>query len=140
MTGDAPLIRRSSLAWGAALVLGCIALCVLIGWQPQQLRAPAWVAYAAAAAFGMAGLILLAGAAGAARLQNWLAVALVLALVLPGLWVAFGAGERTCTVSLPFLQFASDAVCRGAFGFGAALGLGILTLYVRHAIVRQPKG
>jgi hypothetical protein len=113
---------------------------LLVYLEPQQLKAPAWVAFTACGAFGLAGLCLIAQATGATRTQNWLGVALSLALVLPGLWVAFGPGERECTVSLPFLQFVSTAVCRGAFGIGAALGVVVLVLYARHAIARQRDG
>ena len=137
MSTEPQLSSRSSLAWGVALVVLSVAICALIYFQPQHLRAPAWIAYSACAAFGIAGLLLLAGAAGAKRTQNWLGVALALAMVLPGIWVAFGKGERECTVSLPFLQFASEALCRGAFAIGAVLGTGFLALYIRHAIARQ---
>ena len=139
MSTEQQLSRRSSLAWGLALVALSLAVCALVYWQPQSLKAPAWVAYSAGAAFGIAGLLLLSGAAGAKRTQNWLGAALVLALVLPGLWAAFGKGEHGCTVALPFLQFASEALCRGAFGVGAFLGLGIFALYVRHAVQRVPR-
>ena len=131
------LSSRSNLAWGVALVILSVALCALIYFQPQHLKAPAWVAYSACVAFCIAGLLLVAGAAGAKRTQNWLGVALALAMVLPGTWVAFGKGARECTVSLPFLEFASEALCRGAFAIGAVFGVGILALYIRHAIARQ---
>ena len=125
------------MAWGIAVVAMALALCALIYLHPEQLHAPAWVAYSAAAAFFVAGLSLLAGPAGATRTQNWLAVVLVVCMVLPGLWVAFGGGERQCKVSFTFLQFESEALCRGAFGVGAILGLGILALYVANAIRHQ---
>ena len=138
MSTEPQLSSRSSLVWGVALVVLSVAMCALIHFQPQHLKAPAWVAYSACATFCIAGLLLIASAAGAKRTQSWLGVAIALAMVLPGIWVAFGKGERECTVSLPFLQFASDALCRGAFAIGAVLGVGILALYIRHAIARQP--
>ena len=134
---DSQLSRRASLAWGFVLVAGSVAMIAVIRHQPQYLKAPAWVAFAACSAFGIAGLCLLAQAAGATRTQNWLAVALSAALVLPGIWVAFGPGERECTISLPFLQFVSTVLCRGAFGVGAVLGVVILVVYARYAIARQ---
>jgi hypothetical protein len=138
MSEEQPLSRRASLAWSIALVALSGALCAIIYFQPQQLRAPAWVAYSASATFGIAGLLLLAGAVAAKRTQNWLGAALALALVLPGIWVALGTGQRECIVSFPFLEFASELLCRGAFGVGALLGIAILAVYLRHAIVRQP--
>jgi hypothetical protein len=141
MSAQPQLPRRSKLIWGLVLVVVSVVECSLIYFQPQQLKAPAWVAYVAASSLGIAGLLLLlAGATGVARTQNWLAVALVLSMVLPGIWIAFGKGERECTVSLPFLQFASDALCRGAFGVGALLGMCILVLYIRRAMIRQGRG
>ena len=137
MSAEPQLSRRSDLIWGMALVVIFIILCSLMYLEPQKLKAPAWVAYCAATAFFIAGLLLLARATSASRAKNWLAAGLVLAIVLPGIWVAFGAGDRQCTSSLPFLQFALEALCRSAFGIGALLGVGILVLYVRHAIANQ---
>jgi hypothetical protein len=140
MSAEPQLSHRSRLGWGGALVVLSIVLCSLIYFQPQQLNAPAWVAYSAATAFLVAGLLLLAGAAKATRTQNWLGVALAVAMVLPGSWVAFGKGERQCTMSLPLLPLAAEALCRAAFGVGAVLGVVILALYIRRALGRQRGG
>ena len=134
-----PLTPRSRVAAGMALVAISLALCALVSLQPEQLRAPAWVAYSATTAFFVAGLLLLVGPARA-RSQNWLAVALLACMMLPGLWVAFGGGERQCKVSFLFLQFQSEALCRGVLGVCAVVGLGILVLCIANAIRHQRGG
>ena len=137
MNSEPQLEPRSRLIWGLLCVLLSAVLAVLIFGRPQKLSAPAWVAYSAAAAFLIAGLLLVAGAANANRVQNWLAVVLLGFMVLPAMWIAFGAGPRQCTASLPIPGLASDIVCRSVFGLGALIGLGVLMLYVAHAIRGQ---
>jgi hypothetical protein len=78
-----------------------------IHFHPEQLRAPAWVAYAAGGSFALAGAALIAG----------------------------GPGARECGFSLGFIAGeAPDLLCRVGFGLGALLGLFILALIVRQAL------
>ena len=137
MTQAPQLSPRSSVALGLGLIAMSLGFGALIYFQPQQLNAPAWVAYAAASAFLLAGLQVLAGTEKAGPLQDWLAVALILALLLPGAWVAFGGGNRQCEVTLPFIAFTSEGSCRVAFGVGALLGLAVFMLFIRRALNRQ---
>jgi hypothetical protein len=107
----------------------------MIYFHPEGLRAPAWVAYVAASAFVLAGLCLLAGAVGNTSLQRWLGVAVTVSLFAVSVWVAFGPGQRECSISLPFVQsLAPDALCRGAFGVGAILVGLFLVLVLRRTI------
>jgi uncharacterized membrane protein YedE/YeeE len=97
------------------------------------------VAHAAASAFLIAGLVLLAGAANALRLQNWLAAAVAAVLVVLAAWVALGSDGR-CSATLPIPFLPPDSLCRAGFGAGALVGLVILAACVRHAVPesRQP--
>ena len=140
MSEHVPLGRRAKLAWGVVLVVLSLGVSALVYLHPEQLNAPAWVAYSAAAAFLLAGLLLLAASSNAARSQAWLGVVLLVALILPAVWVAFGSGARDCTISLPWLKFVSQALCRSAFGIGAALGVAVLALYFRHLLGRADEG
>jgi hypothetical protein len=131
--------KAAQAASGILFVALSLAFCALVYQQPEKLNAPAWVAYSAAAAFFVAGLMLIVGPARP-RTKNWLAVALMVCMVLPGLWIAFGGGERQCKASFLFLQFESEALCRGAFGVGAVVGLGMLALCIANAIHHQRGG
>jgi hypothetical protein len=107
----------------------------LIHLHPENLRAPAWVAYAAASAFVLAGLCILAGAAGVARLGRWLALAVATSLLAVSLWVAIGVGERECSLSLSFMHSTvPDLMCRGAFGLGALLVGLFIVLAIRRGL------
>lgn len=88
--------------------------------QPDQLHAPAWVAYTACAAFVLAGLAIIADGTGA--------------------WVAIGAGVRDGSVSVPFFgTVGSELLCRGAFGLGAVIVAALLVWVVLRAL-RQENG
>jgi len=123
------------------LIAGCISLAMglfagaMIHLHPESLKAPAWVAYAAAGAFILAGISLLAGALRATWLQRWLGVLICLCLFSISAWVAFGPGARECTMSLGFMsRAASEIVCRGAFGSGAVLVALLLGLGLHRAV------
>jgi hypothetical protein len=134
MPNGSTLSRRSSLLWGLLCIALSLGVAAMVHWRPQQLNAPAWVVYCAAAAFFFAGLILLAAAAGSPRIQDWLAVALILAMLVPGSWVAFGPGERHCSASFPIPGVAPATACRGAFGLGTVICAGVLLLAIRLAL------
>ena len=124
-----------SLKTGLAMVAAALLLGVLVHAHPEKLQAPAWVAYAAVGAFGVAGLWLGLQALGLAHAARWLVcVLLALMTTIPG-WVAFGTGARQCTVVAFGLRAgASVPLCRGAFGV-ATFGLGLmLAAAVRSAL------
>jgi hypothetical protein len=131
--------RRQAIAIGTvAIALGVLAA-VMVHRHPEGLRAPAWVAYAAAATFPLAGAALIAGALGAKRLVAWLGGLIVCGLLVPGLWVALGPGGRECSWSLGFIigGAASELVCRTGFGLGALLCLIFLVLLVRRSSLKR---
>jgi hypothetical protein len=128
-----PTRKQALVAGGIALATG-LGSAAAIHLHPEGLRAPAWVAYAAVSTFVLAGMALLAGALGAKRVVPWLGALIVCGLLVPGLWIALGAGGRECSFSLGFLSgAASEFVCRGAFGAGALLCLVFLVLLVSRA-------
>ena len=130
--------RRQRLIGGLlSVIVGALAA-AMIYWHPEQLRVPAWVAYAACSAFVFAGVTIMTNEFALYRLQAWLIAGCAAALLVPFVWIAFGPGERQCSVTLPFVSTtASDLVCRGAFGLGALLGAMILALVVLRAFRQQ---
>ena len=80
------------------------------------------------------------GALEALRVQRWLGTAVAISLFAVSLWVAFGPGERACSMSIPFLQtMAPDALCRGAFGIGSLLIALFLGVFLYRAIRSRPE-
>ena len=119
--------RRQRLIGGLISIVAGLVTATLIYLHPENLHAPAWVAYAACAAFVFAGLTIMAYEFGLRRFHAWLVVACVTALLAPGAWVAFGPGARKCSVALPFFSgVGSDLLCRAAFGVGAVIVAAIL--------------
>jgi hypothetical protein len=109
--------------------------------QHDQLHAPAWVAYAACAAFVFAGLAINTDRSALRRTHAWLAVACTAALLVPGAWVAFGPGLRKCSVSVPFFSIVgSELLCRGAFGLGAVIVGALLVGLVLWALRQENAG
>jgi hypothetical protein len=103
--------------------------------HPENLRAPAWVAYATGAAFVGGGCALVAAALEAGRIEILSGFVALGGLLTPFLWVAFGPGPRECSVYLPFVTTAgAEWVCRGGFGIAALLGLAILALFLRRVL------
>jgi hypothetical protein len=132
-----PSRRTRLIVAGAAVAIGVFSA-FMVRAHPESLHAPNWVAYVAASAFVMAGLCLFAGSFGLAWLECWLAIAVTVALFAVSLWIAVGAGEHACSLSVPgFAGDASDAVCRGAFGIGALLVGVLLGLLVYRLITRR---
>lgn len=131
--------RRTQLIGGFAAAAAGLLVAFMIHAHPENLRVPAWVAYVAASAFVLAGLCLLAGAIGVAWLQQLFGIAVTLSLFSVSAWIAFGPGERECSMSIPLLQTTSpDALCRGAFGFGTLLIALLLGLIVLRALRSKP--
>jgi len=132
--------RRTQLIGAVIAIASGLTAGVLIRLHPEGLHAPAWVAYVAASAFVLAGLCLVAGAFAQAWLLRWLGIAVTLSLLAVSSWLAFGPGERTCSMSIPFFRaLAPDALCRGAFGLGAILVALLLVLVVRRALWKHPE-
>lgn len=126
--------RRRHVVAAAVLVATGVGTAALMRAFPERLNVPAAVGYLAAMAFVMAGLLALANAFADARVRAWLVVALLACLISPGLWEAFGPGERWCSSgSLFFFAPARGTACRVAFGVASVVGLLMLAVSVRHA-------
>lgn len=130
--------RRQRLLGGFLSAIVGLLTGALIYWHPEKLAAPAWVAYAACAAFVFAGLTIMAYEFALHRTHAWLAAACIAALFVPGAWVGFGPGVRECSVAIPFFStVGSDLLCRGAFGLGAVIVAALLVWAVLRALRQQ---
>jgi hypothetical protein len=124
---------RSRAGWFVALV--GVLTAVLVYTHPEGLNAPAWVAYAACSAFVFAGLSIVASSAGHSRVQTWLAIGVMAAMVVPGMWIGFWPGPRVCSVSLPFAsELAQGMSCRVGFGSGAIMVAALVVWAVVRAL------
>jgi hypothetical protein len=136
--------RRHRLVGGALAVAVGAAVVLALLFLPRGVHAPAWVVYAAAGAFVLAGATLIAQGTGHGVLARWLPSLVIACLVAPAAWIAFGTGPRRCMVSAwgfgsRLLGRHSDLLCRVAFGVGAVVGLLILLLAVREALRPDPE-
>jgi hypothetical protein len=123
--------KQLKVAGGFALG-AAVLIAVAITVHPDGLNAPAWVAYVAAASFGLAGLSALAQAFRRISLAYGLVCWLLCALLLIELWIAFGPGARQCTIRVPGLaSLPADLGCRSVFGLGALLVGVMLVLAIR---------
>ena len=130
--------RRQRLFGGLLAALVGLLTAVMIYLHPENLNVPAWVAYAACAAFVFAGLTIAAHEFALRRTHAWLAAACTAGLLIPGAWVALGPGARECSVVSPFFGAAgSDLLCRGVFGVGAAIVAALLVWAVSRALRQQ---
>ena len=127
--------RRQRLLGGLVSIVAGLLTAAVITVRPEGLHVPAWVAYVACAAFVFAGLTIIAHELALRRTHAWLVVACIASLLVPGAWIAFGPGERECSVSGPFLSgMGSEMVCRGAFGLGALIVAALLVWVVWRAL------
>lgn len=131
--------RRDGIVGGVlALALGAMVI-LAVFFAPRGLHVPAWAVYAAGAAFMLAGATLIARGTGQHLLARWLPSLVIVCLVAPAGWLAFGTGPRHCVISAwgfasRLLGRHSDLLCRLAFGVGAVFGLLMLLLAVRDAL------
>jgi hypothetical protein len=129
-----PRTRRGAIAAGAFCSAAGVLLAVLIRAQTEGLRVPAVVGDAAAAAFALAGMSIIAMQAHDTRMHAWLIVVLLCAMTVPAAWVAFGPGERVCAGSFgPFALGSPALTCRSAFCVGALILIAVLAIAIRLA-------
>jgi hypothetical protein len=121
--------RRAKILAGWLSTAAGGLLAALIYLYPEQLHAPAWVAYGASAAFVFAGLTVLAQIYGLERTGAWLVVGCIASMFGVGAWVSFGPGDHACTMSIPLISTGgNELVCRSAFGIGTLI-VGALLIY-----------
>lgn len=131
---DTSLDRLSpgrKLALGSAVAGAGLLTALLIRYQPERLRAPAWVAFLACACFVLAGVAIALHAWLSRRAYARIMALLLLAMTLLPAWLALGPGPRHCSSALPLL--AGEGACRGTFGAGALLLLASAMLAIRMA-------
>lgn len=128
-----PLAAPLSMAAGMAIA-------VLVYIRPEKLNAPAWVAYAAAAAFFLAGVAMLARRAEAShRTTGWIVAGLLACLLTPTFWMAVTDPVRGCGLDvLGWWTVGTGWLCRAGFLVIAAVGLLVLVLAVRQALRPPP--
>ena len=130
--------RRGRLLGGVLISAAGVFCAAIVHSNPEELNAPAWVAYTACASFVLAGVVVvtvIVKELGLHRLHAWLGVVLVAALGIPGAWVAFGVGDRQCSGGFLSIDLAnSEWLCRGAFGVGAVILTVCFLLAVANAI------
>ncbi len=126
--------RGRLIGGGICIVLGLFEGLIMYR-HPEKLHVPAGMAVVLCLAFVAAGLAIIAAEYQLRRLHAWLVVMILVGLLVPGAWIAFGAGEHHCIDPLPFLNtFGAELLCRGAFGIGAVLVAAILGWVVRLAL------
>lgn len=131
--------RRKRLLGGSISVLVGTITAIIIFRHPEQLDVPPWVAYAACAVFGFAGLAVIANEFNLRHIHVWLAIASIAVLLVPSGWIAFGPGVHQCVVSLPFFNaLGSEFLCRSAFGLGAFI-VGVFLIWATWRAVCQQK-
>ena len=103
---------------------------------PERLKVPASIGHLASGTFVLAGLLALANVFCSRKVRAWLTVALLTCMLLPAVWISFGAGPRTCSFKLGLLSggLTDGGACRVAFGVGSVLGLVLVIVALRHAM------
>jgi hypothetical protein len=126
---------------GPLSIAAAIGIASLVFLRPEQLNAPAWVAYAAAAAFFLAGVAMLALRAGASRrTTGWIVVALLACLLTPTFWIAVTDPVIGCSLDVLGWWIAGTGwACRGGFLVITAFGVLMLVLAVRQALRPPPR-
>lgn len=137
-------IRLDQLAPRHKRLLGLcfIGLALATAWlvhaHPDRLRAPAWLAWLACGALGLAGAaVLLHGVLSPRIHAGVMAVLLAMLTAVPG-WIAWGPGERSCVASARMV--AGESRCRLVFGAGAlvlAVMAGVATRQAIRADLRK---
>lgn len=113
---------------GVALLLAMIAL-------PERLNVPPPIGHVVAGTIVLAGLLALANVFCGRAVQAWLAVAVLIGLLVPGVWIAFGPGQRSCSMGLGFLLGSAHGTsCRTAFGIASVVGLVLVLVALRYAL------
>ncbi len=136
------------------LLAGGLIIMVALGIlpvSPESVHAPMWVIGFAGGAFFLGGLAVILNGFRELGLGDHLLVRLVYGLIIGGLllgllvpfhWVAFGSGERqfSSSISIPFLSVsgpASDLSGRLAFGCMAVLADIVILFVVGRAVWRR---
>jgi len=131
---------RNYRKWGWLLIVVGLSMGLLIYLFPENLRAPAWVAYLATSVFVFTGLNLLSTAFGYRRAAATFIILIPFAFTVIAGWISWGPGYRDCTASaLFFTTGASNLACRVGFGIGAVF-CGLITIAMLwRALHKKPR-
>jgi hypothetical protein len=100
---------------------------------PEKLRVPYWLGYTVCATISSAGAALVARELRYSRAAHGLAIVILLGMQLITAWLALGPGPRPCFVRGPiWAGMSPDWLCRGVFGFGAAILAAMLFIAIRR--------
>ena len=122
-----------NLKVGICVIAAGLFIALLMHVYPEKLRVPSWLGYTVCATISVAGATLVARELNHARAANGLAIMILLGMQLTAAWLAFGSGPRQCVVRSPILAGLSpDWLCRGVFGFGAAMLTMMLFIAIRR--------
>lgn len=138
MTPASQYRRAGAMALAAGVVVA-----VVVTAYPENLRAPAWVAYLASALAAAGGAISLARGFARPALADAFACLFLAGALAMELWIAIGPGPRHCLgrigASGPGAA-ASELACRSAFGLGAVLVAAMLVMAIRGLLRRLRRG
>jgi hypothetical membrane protein len=126
------------LAGAALLVCGSL-VAVLVALHPEGLRAPAWVAYLAAAVFACGGAVALARACSKPSAAEAFVCLVLGGMLAIAAWISIGSGSRQCVASGSGAGV-PELACRSAFGVGALVLAGMLLIAVRGWLRRSSAG
>jgi hypothetical protein len=131
-------VTQLKFAGAALLVLGVL-VAVLVTLHPEGLKAPAWVAYLAAAVLVCGGGTALARVFGNPSLADALVCLLLGGMLAMAAWISLGAGARQCVAGAS-RDAVSELACRSAFGVSALVLGAMLLVAVRSWLRRGSAG
>lgn len=118
---------------GWAIAAAGVAISAMVRLRPDALQAPEWVAHVAAAAFVLAGAVVVLRAGGRDRAADGVVCLLLAVFVGLGAWASLGPDAGECVAGGPGGRVAaSPTACRVAFGSGALVVLAMLVLAIRR--------
>lgn len=119
-------VTRRDAWFGWLFVAVGLGQILLIRSHPENLNAPAWVAYLACMVFVFGGLAVVLQAHGRPQWGTLFAFLIVASFAVIGLWIGLGEGPRECSSSSSVGGFVREGAtsglgCRIPFGLGGAL-------------------
>lgn len=132
--------QPKKLMMGIVFLLCGILFAFLIYLRPDLLHVPAWVAYAMAGSFAIAGLLAFTAHLNRLDLQNMLIFLFALLLFLIFGWIALGPGSRECSVrGVGGWTQHSGLACRIPSGLSMSIPILLAWAAIRGKIPRDSK-
>ena len=121
---------RATLLPGTLVAGLGIAVAALVYLQPEQLKAPMWVAMLACLCFVFAGSAMAIRREAHPVLHQCMVLGILLTMTAIPAWISLGPGEPQCTSNVPF--FTGSNSCRAVFGISTVLMLMVLEVARRQ--------